>query len=257
MRLKGKTAFISGAGRNSGKAIALAFAREGADLILIARQLGDELNKVATECESLGAKTLPLLADVSDPAQVERVTQLAVQRFGKIDVLASVAAVRPHRQFWEYSYEEWHHVFAVNLHALFYLAKALAPGMMERRSGSIIALGSVAGMTGLPNVAVEVASKHGLHGLVKSLALELGPYNVRANLLNLSYIDNDRRNPEWYVNDPLHRTSESRAKLEHERTPLRRTGKPHEVANAAVFLASDDSSYVTGDRLVCAGGRYM
>src|SRR5437016_2873695 len=138
MRLKGKTALISGAGRNSGKAIALTFAREGADLVLLART-GAEINAVDRECESLGVQALPLQADVSKHEEVNRVVQAGLERFGKVDVLVSVAGIRPKKPFWEVDDDEWQQVFAVNLHSTFYLAKALVPGMIERKRGSIIA----------------------------------------------------------------------------------------------------------------------
>ena len=256
MRLKGKTALISGAGRGSGKAIAMTFAREGADLILVARKLGDKLNQVANECESLGVKALPLLADVGNHEDVNRVVQQGLERFGKVDVLVNVVGIRPHKLPWEYNYDEWQQVFAVNLHSTFYLAKALAPGMIKRgKGGSIIALGGNSALTASsPNGAAVVASKHGLHGLIKSLAQALGPYGVRANLLALASIENNERlNPEWYPEtggDP-----NDSAKLAS--TPLGRFGKPQEVANVALFLASDESSYITGDRICCSGGRYM
>src|SRR5258705_8903423 len=121
MRLKGKTALISGVGRNSGKAIALTFAREGADLIMVARKMAEELNQVARECESFGVKTLPLLADMSDHEEVNRVVRSGLERFGKVDILMNVIGIRPHNPVWEYSYDEWQRVFAVNLHSTFYL----------------------------------------------------------------------------------------------------------------------------------------
>src|SRR5580704_4896970 len=114
MKLKGKTALISGAGRNIGKAIALAFAREGADVILIARKRGDSLNQVAKECEDLGVKAMALLADVGKYEEVNRVVQHGLEQFGKVDVLVNAAGMRPHNLPWEYSYDEWHQVFAVN-----------------------------------------------------------------------------------------------------------------------------------------------
>jgi 3-oxoacyl-[acyl-carrier protein] reductase len=246
MRLRGKTALISGASRNIGKTIAITFAREGADLILVASKSGDELKQVAKECEGFGVRALPLQADVGNHQEVNRMVQLGLEHFGKADVLVSVAGIRPHKPFWEINYDEWHHVFAVNLHSSFYLAKALAPGMMERKSGSIIALGGMSSMTSQPNRAHVAASKTGLHGLIRSLALELGPYGVRANLIAVGSIGTERRNPEWYA--------ESGGVPQ---TPLGRIGTPQEVANVALFLASDESSYVTGDRIVCAGGRYM
>src|SRR5688500_601923 len=122
-QLKGKVGLVAGAGRNNGKAIALAFAREGADVVLLAREKKQSLDEVAHECERLGARVLPLLCDVSDHEQVERTVRQALQHFDHIDVLMSVAGRRAHQDFWEISYEEWHRTFAVNLHSTFYLAK--------------------------------------------------------------------------------------------------------------------------------------
>lgn len=252
-QLEGKVALVAGAGRNNGKAISLAFAREGANLVLVARERKAELEAVADECTKLGAKVMTRLADLSDHTQVEDLVKQGIGHFGRIDVLMSVAGRRAHQHFWEISYEEWHKTFAVNLHATFYLAKAVVPSMMERRSGSIIALGGLAALTAQPQRAHVVASKMGLLGLIKSLAYELGPYNVRANMIALSNIENVRANPEWYPDkvDGQYSAQDIAA------IPLGRLGKPQEVANVAVFLASDQSSFVTGDRIVCAGGRYM
>ncbi|OGA48902.1 MAG: hypothetical protein A3G25_11395 [Betaproteobacteria bacterium RIFCSPLOWO2_12_FULL_63_13] len=255
MRLKGKTALIAGAARNIGKATALTFAREGTNLVLVAKSSRDELNAVAEECKSLGVQALPLLADVGLPQEVERIVQAGLERFGYIDTLVSVAAIRPHKPFWEISIDEWHRVFEVNLHSTFYLAKALAPTMMKSgKGGSVVALGGMASLTGQPIRAHVVASKTGLYGLIKSLALELGPYNVRANLIAVGFIDTKRLNPEWYASEQNNIPYNA---ADMEATPLRRAGTPQEVANVALFLASDQSSFVTGDRIVCAGGRYM
>src|SRR5450631_883014 len=110
MRFQGKTSLISGAGRNIGKAIALAFAREGADVILVART-GDDVKQVAKECEGSGVKALPVAADVSKHEEVNRVVQQGLQQFGKVDVLISVVGLRPHRPFWDFGYDEWLQVF--------------------------------------------------------------------------------------------------------------------------------------------------
>ena len=252
-QLGGKTAFVAGAGRNNGKAIALAFAREGADVILVARERKADLDQVAKECRELGANVLPLLGDLGEYDQVDALVKQGLESFGKIDVLMSVAGRRAHQHFWQISVEEWHKTFAVNLHSTFYLAKAVAPSMMERKSGSIVALGGMASLTSQPMRAHVVASKTGLYGLIKALALELGPFGVRANLIALSGIENVRANPEWYPE----KGGGSHSEEELAEVPLRRMGKPAEVANVAVFLASDQSSYVTGDRIVCAGGKYM
>ena len=250
-QLEGKVALVGGAGRNNGKAIALAFAREGADLILLARERKAELEAVAHECESLGAKVTTTLCDVSENDQVEKLVKQGLDRFGRIDVLMCTAGRRAHQDFWQISLEEWHRTFAVNLHSVFYLARAVAPSMMKQKSGSIIALGGQASVTAQPQRAHVIASKHGLFGLIKALAYELGPSNVRANLIALMTIENIRANPEWYGGH----TGPTPEEL--EAIPLRRQGKNTEVANVAVFLASDQSSYVTGDRVLCGGGKYM
>jgi 3-oxoacyl-[acyl-carrier protein] reductase len=259
MRLKGKTALIAGAGRNTGRALALAYAREGADLVLVSRKRIDDLKALTAECENAGARVLPLLADVSKSSEVNRLVHQGLDRFGKVDISVSVAGVRPHKLPWEFSDEEWQLVFGVNLNATFYLARALAPGMIARKSGSIIAFGGHSALTASgPKKAALAASKHGLYGLIKALAQAFGPYGVRVNMLALANIETERLNPEWYANtgtsgDP----ALTRAELDERFSPMKRQGTPEEVAKAAVFLASDESSYVTGDRIVCMGGMYM
>jgi 3-oxoacyl-[acyl-carrier protein] reductase len=258
MRLQGKTALIAGAGRNNGKAIALAFAREGADLILISRSREKELQAVAQECEDRGVQTVSLLGELGDHSEVNRMVVAGVKHFGKVDVLVSAVGIRLSKLPWEFSYDEWHNVFEVNLHSTFYLVKALAPTLLQRKSGSIIALGGNSALTSSsPHGAALAASKHGLYGLIKGLAQAFGPHGIRANLLSLANIENNRLNPEWYqgtgqIGDP-NLSDAARKQL----SPLGRQGTSREVANVAVFLASDDSSYVTGDRIICAGGMYM
>ena len=249
MRFQGKTALVSGAGRNIGKAMALAFAREGADVILVARTASD-VEQVAGECEALGVRALPLAADVSQHEAVNRVVQQGLQHFGKVDVLISVVGLRPHRPFWDFSYDEWQQIFNVNVHSTFFLAKALAPGMIERKRGSIVARGGMSSLTAMrTGISAVAASKHGLYGLIKAMAVDLGPHRVRANLIAVGNIDTERRNPEWYLPGEEMRP-------EHQHLALRRNGIPDEVANAALFLASDEASYITGDRITCSGGRF-
>jgi NAD(P)-dependent dehydrogenase (short-subunit alcohol dehydrogenase family) len=253
MQLRGKTALISGAGRNSGKAIALTFAREGADVILLARKRVEQLNEVARECESFGVRVLPVVADATNAEEVNAIVQRGLELFGKIDVLVNVVGYRSHKPFLEYSFEEWSLFFNVNCNSLFHLAKAVLPGMVERKTGSIIALGGQASMRGVGTAAPNASSKHAVYGLIKSLALEFGPYGIRANLLNPGNITNVRLNPEWYSMF----NGEPGDEAELAQTPLGRLGTNQEVANVALFLASDQSSYITGDRILCMGGRLM
>lgn len=250
--LEGRTALIGGAGRNNGRAIALAFAKEGANLVLIARTRGEELAEVSELCRSQGVDTLPILADLTEHSEIEDAVRQALERFERIDSLVAVAGRRPHQRFWEITNEEWHRVFDVNVHSLFYLARAVAPSMMrDGKGGSIIALGGLASLTAMPGRAHVNASKWALYGLVKSLAVELGEYNIRANLLALSLIQNERVNPEWY---PAWGSGHHTA-AELSTSALKRVGTPEEVANVAVFLASDQSSFVTGGHILCTGGK--
>jgi 3-oxoacyl-[acyl-carrier protein] reductase len=254
VKLEGRTALIAGASRNVGRATALAFAHEGADLILNARSSGDELDAVAEDCRAAGAKVQTALADVADYNQVNDMVATGLQEFGKIDILMNSVAIRPKGTIVELTYEEFDKVIVLDIHAAFYLCKAIVPGMMERRRGSIIMMGGLATyLAADKSSTAHIAGKHGLAGFVKSLAKEVGTYNVRANILNVSLLDTERRNPEWYphaddglVQQHLGHLAES---------PLRRPGQVEEVARAAVFLASDDSSYMTGSALQCTGGR--
>jgi len=254
MRLDGKTAFITGASRNIGKQIALTFAREGADLLLNTRSNQKALEAIAEECRGLGIKTHMVLGDVSDPLRVEEMVREGIDSLGKIDILVSNAAVRPHKPILKISNDEWHQVFGINLHAAFYLIKAVLPGMMERRYGSIIAIGGKAAISATPNAAAVSASKTGLSGLVRAVAAEMGPYNIRANMVNPGTGDTERHNPEWYPEDH----SVMRQSPEYlKKIPLRRLFTAADIANACLFLASDESAYITGDRLNVMGGFYI
>lgn len=251
LQLAGKTALIAGAARNVGREIALTFAREGADLVLLARQSREELDQVAQACRALGVRALPLIADVGDAQAVQAAVGQGLAQFGRIDVLVNVAGLRPHRGFLDVPFAEWQSVFDVNCHSLFHLAQAVLPGMVERRGGSIIALGGQSALRPSNHGAAVTASKHAEWGLIKSLALEFGQYGIRANMVNPGLIEVERRNPEWYQGGTPVRASRI------EKTPLRRLGQAQEVANVVLFLASEQSAYVTGDRILAVGGAYM
>jgi NAD(P)-dependent dehydrogenase (short-subunit alcohol dehydrogenase family) len=253
-RLRGKTALVTGASRNIGRAIALAFAAEGADLVLNTRTNEAELAEVAAECRKAGGRVVAVLADVSDPAAVDAMVERGLAELGAIDVLVCNAAIRPHKALAETSIEEWHHVLGVNLHSAFYLARAIVPGMKERRRGSIIALGGLSSLTGRPNTAAVTAAKTGLLGLVRALAAELGPFGIRANMVMPGLIDTERRHAEWY---PEFREAPPGGAAQLKQIPLGRQGRPEEIADACVFLASDESAYVTGDTMRVMGGRLI
>jgi 3-oxoacyl-[acyl-carrier protein] reductase len=251
MRLAGRTAFVTGASRNIGRAIALGFAAEGADLVLNTRANREELEAVADECRKHGVRVVSVLGDIGDPDAVENMVKGGLAVLGGIDVLVCNAAIRPHKPVTETSLEEWHRVFAVNLHSAFYLIRAVAPGMKARGRGSIIALGGQSSITGRAGTAAVTAAKHGLLGLVRSLAVELGPSGIRVNMVVPGTIDTERRYAEWY---PEFRQAPPGGPEQLKRIPLGRLGRPEEIAEACLFLASDASAYITGDTIRVMGG---
>ena len=253
-KLQGRAALITGASRNIGRAIALAFAAEGADLVLNTRVNVEELDAVAAECRKAGVRVVTALGDVGDPAVCQAMVERGLAELGAIDVLVCNAAIRPHKSVTDTSVEEWHKVLGVNLHSAFYLARAVVPGMKERRRGSIIALGGMSSLTGRPNTAVVTVAKTGLLGLVRALAAELGPFGIRVNMVMPGFIDTERRHAEWY---PEFRQAPPGSAEELAKIPLRRLGRPDDIADACVFLASDASSYVTGDSIRVMGGRVI
>jgi NAD(P)-dependent dehydrogenase (short-subunit alcohol dehydrogenase family) len=252
--LKGKTALLTGASRNIGRAIALAYAAEGADLVLNTRANRDELEAVAAECRKAGVRVVTVLTDVGDAAAVEAMVKTGLAEFGAIDVVVHNAAIRPHKSIEETTLEEWHRVMAVDLHAAFYLARAIVPAMKTRRHGSIIALGGQSSITSRANTAAVTTAKTGLLGLIRALAAELGPFGIRANMVLPGYIDTERRYAEWY---PEFRQAPPGDPAQLEKIPLRRLGRPEDIAHACVFLASDASAYVTGDTIRVMGGRVI
>jgi 3-oxoacyl-[acyl-carrier protein] reductase len=254
MRLEGKRALITGASRNIGRAVALAFAAEGADLVLNTRINADELDAVAADCRKAGVRVVSALADIADAAAVETMVARALSELGAIDILVCNAAIRPHTPITETSLDDWHRVMAVDLHSAFYLARAVVPGMKARGRGSIIALGGQSAITGRPNTAAVTAAKSGLLGLIRALAAELGPFGIRANMVVPGFIDTERRYAEWY---PEFKQTPPGDPAQLKEIPLRRLGRPEDIADACVFLASDASAYVTGDTIRVMGGRII
>jgi len=251
MKLAGRSAFVTGASRNIGRAIALAFAAEGADLVLNTRTNREELEAVAEECRKHGVRVVSVLGDIGDPDAVDNMVKGGLAVLGGIDVLVCNAAIRPHQPITEISLGDWHRVMAVNLHSAFYLARAVVPGMKERGRGSIIVLGGQSSITGRPSTAAVTAAKTGLLGLVRALAAELGPSGIRVNMVVPGTIDTERRYAEWY---PEFRQAPPGGPEQLKRIPLGRLGRPEDIAEACLFLASDASAYITGDTIRVMGG---
>lgn len=243
-RVDGKVALVTGSGRNLGRAGVLELARRGADVIVNARSNRQEAEAVAREAESLGVRALALLADVGDQQQVNRMVEEALAEFGRIDVLINNVGFRPLYPFTEMSTSEWRAVMAANLDGPFFCAKACVPGMISNRGGSIVNLSGVASFAGAAGRSAVCASKMGALGLTRSLAVELGPHNIRVNYVVPGGWDEAATSLEDMA-------PESR---NLERIPLRRLGIPQELANLYAFLASDESSYITGQTFHINGG---
>lgn len=248
--LKGRTAIVTAAGQNLGRAIALAFARAGANVVLNGRGDRAKLEAVAREAESFGVRALPVLADAAAWPAVERMVAEAVEALGRIDVAVAAVGIRPHQAFHEISVEDWQRVVDTNLNSAFYLARAVLPGMRQRRFGRIIHLAGSDALFPLANRAHVVASKHAVHGLAKAIALEYGPEGITANSIAPGWIDT-KREAAWYPE-----LAQTYAHIEAT-IPLRQLGSVDDVAGACLYLASDLGRWVTGQMLHVNGGEFM
>ena len=256
MKLEGKVALVTGSGRNIGRAIALAFADEGASVAVNGLQNRANVEEVAKLIEDRGGRAYPVLADVSDPDQVDRMMDEVSAALGPVDVLVSNAAVRPHKPLTEFTNTEWRLVMGVDLDAAFYLSRAVLPHMVEAGAGSIIAISGMAAFGVRKDSAAVAAAKAGIIGLMRGIAFDYGRLGVRANVVAPGSIDTDRYDQHAYaagqpaviVPDDLSR---------RQNIPMARLGTPEEVAAACVFLASDDGGYTTGHTLHVGGGLYM
>ena len=257
MKLAGKTALVTGAGRNIGRAIALALAAEGASVAVNGLRDRDSVEAVAHEIRQAGGRAIPVLADVADPDAVDRMVRDAAGALGPIDILVSNAAIRPHKPLTEFTNDEWRRVMGVDLDAAFYLARATLPGMVEAGGGSIIALSGLAAFGVRRDSAAVAAAKAGLIGLMRGIAFDYGHLGVRANVVAPGSIDTVRFDQHAYAAGQAPGAAVPDDRSRRQNIPMVRLGAPAEVAAACVFLASDDAGYTTGQTLHVGGGVYM
>ena len=244
-KLDNKVALITGSGRNIGRATALKFAAAGADLIINARSNREEAESVAAEVRALGRQALPILADVSDQAQVDAMVQQSLDQFGRIDILLNNAAIRPHKPFLELTRADWEYVRGVVLDGAFYCTQAILPSMVANNYGRVLFFTGDGAWAGGAQRGHVSAAKMGLVGIARSLATEFAPHNIRVNVVSPGSIDTSRANPEWY---PQSRPPNAAG------IPLGRQGQTDEIANACLFLVSDDGGFITGQTLHVNGG---
>jgi len=244
--LAGRVAVVTGAGRNIGRAIALALADAGAAVVANGRSNRAAVDAVAGEIEANGGKALAVIADVTDQAAVERMAAATVERFGRIDILVNNAAGRPEQVLETMLLADWRGVLATILDGAFLTVKAALPHLKKSGAGAIVNIGGVSGHVGTRHRAHVVTAKAGLVGLTKALAHDLAGHRITANCVVPGLIDTAR--------DP-------NAQLPHHhsvgRTLAGRLGTPEEVAAAVRFLAGPQARYVTGQTLHVNGGVYL
>jgi len=244
--LEGKTAIVTGAARGIGKAIAIAFANEGANVAITDLRLDDNALEVEKMIAGLGVKCKAYASDASNFADTEKVVEQIVSDFGTVDVLVNNAGITMDALLLRMSEQQWDTVINVNLKSVFNFTKAVQRIMIKKLGGSIINMSSVVGVGGNAGQANYSASKAGMIGFTKSIAMELGSRNVRCNAIA----------PGFIITEMTNKLPADVKKLWEEKIPLRRGGTPEEVAKVALFLASDLSSYVSGQVLgVCGGMR--
>lgn len=248
MDLTGKVAIVTGAKRGMGRTHALALSKAGAK-VLLADISKEDCEKVAEEIEKAGGESLAVKCDVTNKKEVEEMVRTAVEKWGKLDILVNNAGIAQFFPFLEITEEDWSRTIDINLKGYFLCAQAAAREMAKQKAGAIVNVASVAmGQVGVgfPNLAHYCASKGGIVAMTEAMALELAPYNIRVNAVSPGAI-------ETPMVDPLKQDSRT-TEATLSRVPMKRFGKPEEVSNLVLFLASDDASYMTGSTVVVDGG---
>jgi NAD(P)-dependent dehydrogenase (short-subunit alcohol dehydrogenase family) len=244
--LQGRSALVTGASRGIGRSVSLALAAAGADLELWGRDSG-ALDEVRAEVEKCGVRASVAALDVTDAAAVRRAVDAAIVRHGKIDTLVANAGVNKLKPFLEWEPAEWEAVMATNLHGAMHTMQAVGRHMVERKSGSVIAMASIYSFVGAPGNSIYCLTKGGLLQLARCAAIEWARFGVRVNSICPGWIETDLTAP-YMVDD---RTVAAGLK----QIPLRRFGKPEDVAPLAVYLAADESQWVTGQSFTVDGGQ--
>lgn len=241
--LEGKTAIVTGASRGIGKAIALKFAQEGCNIAFTDLFADDNMKNTEAELQALGVKAKGYASDASKFEETDNVVSTIVNDFGKVDVLVNNAGITKDTLLMRMTEEQWDMVMNVNLKSVFNFTKAVQKTMLKQRNGSIINLSSVVGVSGNAGQSNYSASKAGIIGFTKSIARELGSRGIRSNAIA----------PGFIITEMTAKIPEDARKAWEESIPLKRGGTPDEVAGVAVFLASDLSSYVSGQVITVCG----
>ena len=241
--LEGKVALVTGAGRGIGKAIAVRFAQEGANVAFTDLVVNEAVEETVKELEALGVKAKAYASNAANFDETHEVVKQIVEDFGRIDVLVNNAGITKDGLMMRMSEAQWDAVINVNLKSAFNFIHAVTPIMAKQRGGSIINMLSVVGVSGNAGQCNYSASKAGMIGLAKSIAKEMGPRGIRANCIA----------PGFIITEMTNQLSQEIKDQWAQQIPMRRGGTPEDVANVALFLASDLSSYVSGQTIHCCG----
>jgi NAD(P)-dependent dehydrogenase (short-subunit alcohol dehydrogenase family) len=256
--LEGQVAVVTGGNRGIGLAIARAMAAAGARLAVSSRDAAS-LGRAAAELTAAGAECLAIPCDVSDPASVDAMTAAVLERFGRADVVVANAGIAgPTAPMHEIGYEQWRECLAIDLDGVYLTFRGFLPGMIDRRQGSLIAISSMTGKRALHGRTPYAAAKMGVVGLVRTLAVELGPHGVRVNSICPGAVDGPRI--ETVVRNQARAqgiTEEQALRQFVDSSPLKRLVQPEEVASACVFLASGAAAAITGEDLNVSAGVVM
>ena len=245
--LEGKVAIVTGAARGIGKAIALKFAAEGADIAFTDLNIDDNAKQTEAEIAALGVRVKGYASNAANFDETHTVVEEILKDFGHIDILINNAGITKDGLMMRMTEQQWDAVITVNLKSAFNFIHAVTPIMMRQRNGSIVNMSSVVGVSGNAGQCNYSASKAGMIGLAKSIAKEVGSRGIRANCIA----------PGFIITDMTGALSEEVKEQWAKQIPLRRGGTPEDVANVATFLASDLSSYVSGQVIHCCGGMNM
>jgi NAD(P)-dependent dehydrogenase (short-subunit alcohol dehydrogenase family) len=245
-RLSGKVAVITGGNAGIGEAIAKTFAREGASVVITGRRQG-ELDRVVNDIVKDQGKAFAVAGSVTDEPHVQETVRRTVQQFGRLDILVNNAGVGDFgKRLHEIDDATWTHVFDVNLTGVFRMTRAVLPQMLKQGKGAIVNISSIASLVGVPTLPAYAASKGALDALTRALAVDYANEGIRCNVVNPGLIDTPMAAPLMSNHEQLDPI------LSHY--PIRRAGKPEEVANLVLYLASDEAAWVTGGTFPIDGG---